>query len=53
MILLSNAGTNIQIADRASDAIAVGTVDGVAVLERVDGIWTVAARGLQGCSVAR
>jgi len=51
MILLSNAGTNIQVADRASDTIAVGTVDGVAILERVDGIWTVASRGLQGCSV--
>ena len=38
MILLSNAGSNIQVADRASDTIVVGVlVNGVAILERVDG----------------
>jgi len=34
MILISNGGTNMQRARAASDLIAIGTVDGVVILER-------------------
>ncbi len=34
MILLSNGGTNIQRANRPSDTILVGTVDGIALLAK-------------------
>ena len=52
MILLSNAGTNIQTAQRASDKAVIGTVDGIALLERDGQDWIVAHRALQGCSVS-
>jgi photosystem II stability/assembly factor-like uncharacterized protein len=52
MILLSNGGTNIQRAAASSDNIAVGTVDGVAVLSRSDKGWIVTHRALQGVFVS-
>jgi photosystem II stability/assembly factor-like uncharacterized protein len=52
MILLSNGGTNIQRAASPSDTIAVGTVDGVAILARSDKGWTVKHRALQGVFVS-
>jgi hypothetical protein len=52
MILLSNGGTNIQRAAGPSDTIAVGTVDGVAILARSDKGWTVKHRALQGVFVS-
>jgi len=52
MILLSNGGTNIQRAAGPSDTIAVGTVDGVAILARSDKSWTVAHRALPGVFVS-
>jgi hypothetical protein len=51
MILLSNGGTNIQRAQAPSDTILVGTVDGVALLERIERGWTVKHRALQGVFV--
>jgi photosystem II stability/assembly factor-like uncharacterized protein len=51
MILLSNGGTNIQRATSASDQILVGTVDGVALLERIERGWIVRHRALQGVFV--
>ncbi len=52
MILLSNGGTNIQRAAGPSDSIAVGTVDGVAILARSEKGWTVTHRALQGVFVS-
>jgi photosystem II stability/assembly factor-like uncharacterized protein len=52
MILLSNGGSNIQRADRASDTIVVGTVDGVAVVGRSGANWTVKHKALEGCFVS-
>jgi photosystem II stability/assembly factor-like uncharacterized protein len=52
MILLSNGGTNIQRAAAPSDTMAVGTVDGVAILSRSDKGWTVTHRALQGVFVS-
>ncbi len=52
MILLSNGGTNIQTASGPSDRILVGTVDGVALLERSDKGWSVKHRALQGVFVS-
>jgi photosystem II stability/assembly factor-like uncharacterized protein len=52
MILLSNGGTNIQRAATPSDTIAVGTVDGVAILARTDTGWIVKHRALQGVFVS-
>src|SRR5689334_506518 len=52
MILLSNGGTNIQRAQAPSDAILVGTVDGVALLARGERGWSVKHRALQGVFVS-
>ena len=52
MILLSNGGTNIQRANKPSDTMAVGTVDGVALLERTDKGWQAVRRELAGCNVS-
>ena len=52
MILLSNGGHNTHRAAQASDMIVVGTVDGVAVLVRTEGRWTLSRRGLAGCNVS-
>src|ERR1700728_5464793 len=52
MILLSNGGDNIQRATSASDTIAVGTVDGVAVLGKSERGWTLKHRALQGVFVS-
>lgn len=52
MILLSNAGDNMQSSPRASDEVLVGTVDGVALLRRTEGRWDVAHRALRGCFVS-
>lgn len=52
MILLSNGGTNIQRAAGPSQSIAVGTVDGVAILARTDKGWAVTHRALQGVFVS-
>ena len=52
MILLSNGGTNSHRADALSDAMVVGTVDGVALLERSPSGWAVKQRALQGCAVS-
>ena len=52
MILLSNGGTNIQRAKTASGTIVVGTVDGIAVLERTERGWTQKHRALQGVFVS-
>ena len=52
MILLSNGGTNIQRATRASDQALIGTVDGVAVLKREGDGWAIVRRALTGCFVS-
>lgn len=52
MILLSNGGDNIQRAGRASDTILVGTVDGVAVVQKSARGWAVTHRALQGVFVS-
>ena len=51
MILLSNGGTHSLKAAKPSDAIVVGTVDGIAVLQRSGDAWEIAHRALAGCSV--
>ena len=50
MILISNGGDNTSISDRRSDTIIVGTVDGLAIVERSGEQWTVAVRVLRGCN---
>jgi hypothetical protein len=52
MILLSNGGTNIQRAKAASDTIVVGTVDGVALLQKTERGWMQKHRALQGVFVS-
>jgi photosystem II stability/assembly factor-like uncharacterized protein len=52
MILLSNGGTNMQRAGAASDAVLIGTVDGVALLAKTERGWTVKHRALQGVFVS-
>jgi photosystem II stability/assembly factor-like uncharacterized protein len=52
MILISNGGSNIQRAAKGSDSMAVGTVDGVAVLARSGDGWVIKNRGLAGCFVS-
>jgi hypothetical protein len=52
MILLSNGGTNVQRAESGSDTIAVGTVDGVALLGKSERGWRLAHRALQGIFVS-
>src|SRR5271166_7192443 len=52
MILLSNGGTNQHRSAQRSDTMVIGTVDGIVVLERSDGAWTLKHRGLVGCSVS-
>ena len=52
MILISNGGSNIHRAQRPSDTIAVGTVDGVAVLARSGEGWAIKHRALAGCFVS-
>ena len=52
MILLSNGGHNTHRAAAPSDTIAVGTVDGVAMLRRAGGGWELSRRALAGCFVS-
>lgn len=52
MICLSNAGSHSHVAMAPSDTIAIGTVDGVAILRREDGEWQVAHTGLRGCFIS-
>ncbi len=52
MILLSNGGANTCVSPARSDTLAVGTVDGVAILRREDDRWDVANRGLRGCNIS-
>ena len=52
MILLSNAGSNISTGAAASEKMYVGTVDGVACLERDGSAWTVKATYLAGVFVS-
>jgi len=52
MILLSNGGTNIQRGKIASDTIAVGTVDGIALLAKTGRGWALQHRALQGVFVS-
>jgi photosystem II stability/assembly factor-like uncharacterized protein len=52
MILLSNGGTNIQRSAAASGTILVGTVDGVALLSKIERGWKVEHRALQGVFVS-
>jgi hypothetical protein len=52
MILLSNGGDNIQRAKVASDTIAIGTVDGIAVLAKSERGWAQKHRALQGVFVS-
>src|SRR5438105_5860814 len=52
MILLSNGGSNIQRAQKPSDTLLIGTVDGVALLGKSERGWTVKHRALQGVFVS-
>jgi hypothetical protein len=52
MILISNGGSNIHRAQKRSDTIVVGTVDGVAVLARGADGWAIKHRALAGCFVS-
>ena len=52
MILLSNGGTNQHRSPKRSDTMAIGTVDGVVVLERSGGAWNIKHKGLSGVSVS-
>jgi photosystem II stability/assembly factor-like uncharacterized protein len=52
MILISNGGSNTHRASKPSDAVIVGTVDGVAVLARSGDGWTIKHRALAGCFVS-
>src|SRR3984885_1716130 len=52
MILLSNGGSNSHRTKSASDTMAVGTVDGIVMLERGAQTWKVKHRALGGCSVS-
>ena len=52
MILLSNGGTNQHRNRQSSDTMAIGTVDGVVVLERAAGAWSIKHRALAGVSVS-
>jgi len=52
MILLSNGGSNIQSVKAASDAILVGTVDGIALLAKSERGWALKHRALQGVFVS-
>ena len=52
MILLSNAGSCISTGNVASDRMYVGTVDGVACLERADALWTSKKNSLAGVFVS-
>src|SRR3712207_5364109 len=52
MILLSNGGTNTHMSGAPSDAVVVGTADGVAVLHRKQGRWEVAHTRLRGCFIS-
>ena len=52
MVLLSNGGTNWHRSKQRSDVMVIGTVDGIALLERAGGSWTVKHRALVGCSVS-
>src|ERR1700724_1167372 len=52
MILLSNGGTNAHRSRAASDAMVIGTVDGIVVLDRSTQGWKIKHRALGGCSVS-
>ena len=52
MILLSNGGDNSHRAAERSDTIVVGTVDGIAILQRSEKGWDVVHRALAGCFVS-
>ncbi len=51
MVSLSNGGMNSFRAARPSSRLVVGTVDGVAMLDREGTGWRVARRALEGCAV--
>ena len=52
MILISNGGSNIHRAQKRSDTIVVGTVDGVVVLKKDSEGWAIKHRALTGCFVS-
>jgi BNR-Asp box repeat protein len=52
MISLSNGGDNIARTGTASDTIAVGTVDGIALLAKSSRGWALKHRALQGVFVS-
>ena len=52
MVSLSNGGMNAFRTARPATRLVVGTVDGVAVLDREGAGWRVARRALEGCAVA-
>ena len=49
MIPLSNGGSNVCLSKTPSDRMAIATVDGVALIERSGGQWTVKEQALRGC----
>jgi photosystem II stability/assembly factor-like uncharacterized protein len=51
-ILLSPGGDSIFRLARPADEVVVGTVDGIFVLARSDGGWSVVDRALEGCFVS-
>lgn len=51
MISISNGGMNSFRAPRPSTRLVVGTVDGVAMLDRDGSGWRVSGRALEGCAV--
>jgi photosystem II stability/assembly factor-like uncharacterized protein len=50
MITVSNGGSNVCIDEGPSDLLAIGTVDGVPILERSGGQWKLRHHGLRGCN---
>ena len=52
MILISNGGSNSSVTETPSDSIAIGTVDGVSILTRINGSWSVTDKVLRGCSIS-
>jgi photosystem II stability/assembly factor-like uncharacterized protein len=52
MIVLSNGGSNTNTSPAPQNLIAVGTVDGVPVLQRDGGQWSLKHHGLRGCFIS-
>jgi photosystem II stability/assembly factor-like uncharacterized protein len=48
MISISNGGDNVYVGKTPSDLLAAGTVDGVAILQRANGQWTLKTHALRG-----